>query len=171
MDARTEVHFMATYNNPQPSLKNNGGKTDYELLVYGTHDLAEQLNDTFGSALRRYMKACGIGTNKLARITGIPKSTLSRYTHGEGKFKKSYIYAIFIALRLRTCQQRHLLVLIERTMPDECGKNRNRAYIIREYLDGCYYDDKYTVAALNRLLGSKGYKQLTPLISDKEDKP
>ena len=149
---------MATYNNPQPSLKNNGGKTDYELLVYGTHDLAEQLNDTFGSALRRYMKACGIGTNK------------SRYTHGEGKFKKSYVYAIFIALRLRTCQQRHLLTLIERTMPDECGKNRNRAYIIREYLDGCYYDHKYTVAALNRLLGSKGYKQLTPLISDKEDK-
>ena len=54
-------------------------------------------------------------------------------------------------------------------MPDERGKNRTRAYIIREYLDGCYYVERYTVAALNRLLSSKGYKQLTSLTSEKED--
>lgn len=130
--------------------------------------LAEQLNDTFGSALCRYIEASGIGTNKLSRLTGIPKSSLSRYTHGEGRFKKRYVYAICIALRLRTCQQRHLLILIEKSMPDERGKNRNRAYIIREYLDGCYYDERYTEAALNRLLSSKGYKKLTSLISEKE---
>ena len=161
--------MATTYKNPQLSLTNNESKTDYELLVYGTHDLAEQLNDTFGSALCRYIEASGIGTNKLSRLTGIPKSSLSRYTHGEGRFKKRYVYAICIALRLRTSQQRHLLILIEKSMPDERGKNRNRAYIIREYLDGCYYDERYTVAALNRLLSSKGYKQLTSLTSEKED--
>ena len=147
------------YQNPQ-ALLNNGSEavTDFEILVFGTHDTIVQLDDTFGKALCRYMEDNNIGT------------TLSRYSHGIAPFKKRYIYAICIALRLKTCQQRHLLALVEKTMPDERGHNRSSAYIIRDFLDGCSYNyDDYNLAECNKLLISKGYKPLTRLGCKKED--
>ena len=112
----------------------------------------------------------GIGTRKLARLTGIPKGTISRYRHGTAKYNPDYLYAICIALRLRTCEQRHLFTVLEKEMPDERGKHRNRAYIIREFLDGCFYDEKYTVSVCNERLIAAGEESLTSLFPQKEVK-
>ena len=41
--------------------------------------------------------------------------------------------------------------------------------IIREYLDGCYYDDSLTVISCNDRLRANGEPTLTKLTSEKED--
>lgn len=163
--------MKSTYKKSQETLNtDHWKKIDYELIVYGTKSLRKQLTDTISAALCRYMENKGIGTRKLSRLTGIPKGTVSRYRHGTAKYNPDYLYAICIALRLRTCEQRHIFVLLEKDMPDERGKNRNRAYIIREFLDGCFYDESYTVAACNERLIAAGAESLTSLFPQKEGK-
>lgn len=154
----------STYKNPQETLNtDHGEKIDYDLIVYGTKSLHKQLADTISAALCRYMEDKDIGTRRLSRLTGIPKGTISRYCHGTAKYNPDYLYAICIALRLRTCNQRHLFTMLENGMPDERGKDRNRAYIIREFLDGCSFDKNYTVAACNERLDAVGEPTLTSL--------
>lgn len=163
--------MKSTYKKSQEMLNtDHGDKIDYDFIVYGTKNLHKQLTDTISAALNRYMENKGIGTRKLSRLTGIPKGTISRYRHGTAKYNPDYLYAICIALRLRTCEQRHLFTVLEKEMPDERGKYRNRAYIIREFLDGCFYDEKYTVSACNERLIAAGEESLTSLFPQKEGK-
>lgn len=163
--------MKSTYKNSQKTLNtDHWEKIDYDLIVYGTKNLRKQLTDTISAALCRYMENKGIGTRKLSRLTGIPKGTVSRYRHGTAKYNPDYLYAICIALRLRTCRQRHLFTLLEKDMPDERGKDRSRAYIIREFLDGCFYDESYMVAACNERLIATGAESLTSLFPQKEVK-
>jgi len=160
-----------TYNDPQVKLNTNRrGKTDYDIVVYGTRSLRKQLEDTVAAAIRRYMEEKEIGTRKLSRLTGIPKGTISRYRNGTAKYDPDYLCAICIALRLQTCRQRHLFRMLNWKMPDERGRKRNRAYIIREFLDGCFYDESYTVALCNQRLVDAGEVSLTPLFPPKEGK-
>lgn len=101
--------MKSTYNDPQVKLNTNRrGKTDYDIVVYGTRSLRKQLDDTVAAAIRRYMEEKEIGTRKLSRLTGIPKGTISRYRNGTAKYDPDYLCAICIALRLQTCRQRHL---------------------------------------------------------------
>ena len=94
-----------TYNDPQVKLNTNRrGKTDYDIVVYGTRSLRKQLEDTVVAAIRRYMEEKEIGTRKLSRLTGIPKGTISRYRNGTAKYDPDYLCAICIALRLQTCR-------------------------------------------------------------------
>lgn len=72
--------MKTTYNDPQVKLNTNRrGKTDYDIVVYGTRSLRKQLEDTVAAAIRRYMEEKEVGTRKLSRLTGIPKGTISRY--------------------------------------------------------------------------------------------
>ena len=78
--------MKSTYNDPQVKLNTNRrGKTDYDIVVYGTRSLRKQLDDTVAAAIRRYMEEKEIGTRKLSRLTGIPKGTISRYRNGTAK--------------------------------------------------------------------------------------
>ena len=75
--------MKTTYNDPQVKLNTNRrGKTDYDIVVYGTRSLRKQLEDTVAAAIRRYMEEKEVGTRKLSRLTGIPKGTISRYRNG-----------------------------------------------------------------------------------------
>ena len=123
--------MKTTYNDPQVKLNTNRrGKTDYDIVVYGTRSLRKQLDDTVAATIRRYMEEKEIGTRKLSRLAGIPKGTISRYRNGTAKYDPDYLCAICIALRLQTCRQRHLFRMLNWKMPDERGRKRNRAYII-----------------------------------------
>ena len=49
--------MKSTYNGPQVKLNTNRrGKTDYDIVVYGTRSLRKQLDDTVAAAIRRYME-------------------------------------------------------------------------------------------------------------------
>lgn len=163
--------MATTYNNHLDHPDNNHEDLiNYELLVYGINDLSKQFNDTVSAALSRYMTEAKIGVRKLSRMTGIPNGTISRYLHGTLKYDSDYLCAICIALRLHPCRQRHLFTMLEINMPDERGKDRNRAYIIREFLDGCFYNESYTVAICNKRLVNANMKALTSRFPLKEDK-
>lgn len=161
--------MKTTYCTPQEKQNaDHKDKTDYDVIIYGTKSLSKQLKDTVGAALCRYMDEKDIGTRKLSRLTGIPKGTISRYRNGTAKYDPDYLCAICIALRLRTCRQRHLFHMLNWNMPNECGSERNRACIIREFLDGCFYDDSYTVALCNQRLVDYEKDSLTSLFPKKE---
>ena len=142
---------------------------DYGQLIYGTSDLRAQQKDTFFFALCRYMQDLKIGNNKLSKITGIPKSTISRYRNGTRKPCFDYLAAICIALRLQTCRQRHLFAVSKMLMPDERSHCNERDYIVREFLDSCPYDKRFSVCACNARLRAIGEYPLTLLMDSMEE--
>lgn len=121
----------------------------YEHEVFGTTDYSEQYTDTLPKTISRYMEDAKIGTNKLSRLTGIPKATITRYCNGTARYKEDYLCAICIALRLKPVKQRYLLGRLRHHLRDGIVEHTVRSYIIREYLDGCYYDDNLTVTSCN----------------------
>lgn len=163
----------ATYTNRIKAVKNNQAVVpDYNRLVYGTTNKAKialLLNEPLSSAISRYMDFRNIGTNKLADLTGIAASTISRYRSGKREISRDYLCAICIALRLLPCQQRHLFAVTHLDIPDDKIDLDNREYIIRDFMDGCAYDDRYTLDLCNRWLKASGKRALTSLISDMED--
>lgn len=142
----------------------------YERDVYGTTDYSEQYADTLPKTISRYMEDAKIGTNKLSRLTGIPKATITRYCNGTARYKEDYLCAICIALRLKPVKQRYLLGRLRHHLRDGIIEHTVRSYIIREYLDGCYYDDSLTVASCNDRLIANKERPLTKLTSETEGK-
>ncbi len=142
----------------------------YELEVFGTTKYADQLKDTLPIVISRYMEKAKIGTNKLSRLTGIPKATITRYCNGTARYQEDYLCAICIALRLKPVKQRYLLGRLRHHLRDGIVEHTVRSYIIREYLDGCYYDDSLTVASCNDRLIANKERPLTKLTSETEGK-
>ncbi len=142
----------------------------YERDVYGTTDYSEQYADTLPKTISRYMEDAKIGTNKLSRLTGIPKATITRYCNGTARYQEDYLCAICIALRLKPVKQRYLLGRLRHHLRDGIVEHTVRSYIIREYLDGCYYDDSLTVASCNDRLIANKERPLTKLTSETEGK-
>ena len=141
----------------------------YEHEVFGTTETAKQNANTLPNMISRYMKDAKIGTNKLSRLTGIPKATITRYCNGTAQYNEDYLYAICIAFRLKPVKQRYLLGRLRHYLCDGIVEYTVRSYIIREYLDGCYYDDSLTVISCNDRLRANGVPTLTMLTSEKED--
>ena len=83
--------------------------------------------------------------------------------------ESSALCAISIALRLKPVKQRYLLGRLRHRLRDGIVEHTTRSYIIREYLDGCYYDDSLTVISCNDRLRANGEPTLTKLTSEKED--
>ena len=142
----------------------------YERDVYGTTDYSEQYADTLPKTISRYMEDAKIGTNKLSRLTGIPKATITRYCNGTARYQEDYLCAICIALRLKPVKQRYLLGRLRHHLRDGIVEHTVRSYIIREYLDGSYYDDSLTVASCNDRLIANKERPLTKLTSETEGK-
>lgn len=65
-------------------------------------------------------------------------------------------------------KQRYLLGRLRHHLHDGIVEHTIRSYIIREYLDGCYYDDSLTVIACNDRLKANGVPPLTKLTSEME---
>lgn len=164
--------MKATFRNRIKAIRRDKAAVlDYNQLVYGTTDKAEiavLLNEPLSSAMCRYMNFRGIGTNELAALTGIAASTISRYRSGKRGIRREYLCAICMALRLLPCQQRHLFAITHLEMPDDKQLLDNREYIIRDFMDGCAYNDCFTLSLCNRTLRANGEKMLTSLISEQE---
>ena len=142
----------------------------YELEIFDTTDPAEQLKDILPAIITRYMEEAKVGTNQLSRLTGIAKGTITRYCHGTAQYKEDYLCAICIALRLKPAKQRHLFQSIRLQLRDGIAEHTARSYIVREYLDGCYYDSSLTVISCNdRLIANKA-NPITKLSSEMEGK-
>ena len=149
--------------------RQNEELTRYEREVFGATDYSIQCEDTLPNTIYRYMEDAKIGTNKLSRLTGIPKATITRYCNGTAQYKEDYLCAICIALRLKPVKQRYLLGRLRHHLRDGIVEHTVRSYIIREHLDGCYYDDSLTVISCNERLRANGELPLTKLTSERED--
>lgn len=149
--------------------RQNEELTRYEREVFGATDYSIQCEDTLPNTISRYMEDAKIGTNKLSRLTGIPKATITRYCNGTAQYKEDYLCAICIALRLKPVKQRYLLGRLRHHLRDGIVEHTVRSYIIREHLDGCYYDDSLTVISCNERLRANGELPLTKLTSERED--
>lgn len=152
-----------------PLFSEMGELQSYGIYIFGTDDLFEQHNDSFCLALSRYLCEVGVNQKMLSRLTGIASSTISRYLSGKRKIRYDYLCAVCIALRLHPCRQRHLFSLLRYSMPCEQNFSNHEEYIIRAYLDGCAFDERYTLTACNDQLKAASTKPFTSLISDKED--
>lgn len=141
----------------------------YEIYVYGTDDLVEQHKDSFCLALCRYLDEIHISQKTLARLTGIAPSTLSRYLSGKRKIPYDCLCAVCIALRLHPCRQCYLFSLLMYALP--CYQDFRKAdkNIIMAYLDGCAFNNRYTLTGCNEQLKAIHVKPLTHLTSAKGD--
>ena len=104
----------------------------------------------------------------LAAMTGISASSISRYRKGRRGIKRDYLCAICIALGLFSCRQRHLFTITHNVLPDGNATLDNREYIIRDFMDGCANDERFSLAYCNRVLKANKERPLTVLLSDME---
>ena len=139
---------------------------DMEAAVFGTSDPLKRTEDTIVSAMLRYANTRNVGNNRLADLTGIDKGDISRYLNGKREIRRDHLCLICIALRLMTCQQRYLFFLANETMPDEKGKPDQREYIIRHFMDGCFYKENFTVPCCNDCLKAAKKAMLSSVTED-----
>ena len=135
--------------------------TDFDMYIYGTKNEDEKAHDSFGKALKRYADDIGINAGDLARLTGISKSSVSYYFNGERQVGFNTLIALCLALRLHQFRADHLFELTH----FEIRKSEPRYYIIKEYLSGCAYDEKFSLYACQMRLKECNFELL---ISDKE---
>lgn len=139
------------------------------VLVYGTEDVYEQSKDTFKAALNRYIAEYNFTQTHLEMISGVSQASISRILSGKRMIRRDSLYAICIALRLHPSRQRHLFQLLEWEMPDGSTTNKFRSLIIRDYLDGCAYHEKFTLSACNSELQKKECRPLSNPFTDTEE--
>ena len=130
--------------------------TDFDMYIYGTKNVDEQKQDSFGKALKRYADDIGVNAGDIARLTGISKSAVSYYFNGERQVGFNTLIALCLVLRLHQLRTDHLF---------ELRKSEPRYYIIKEYLSGCAYDEKFSLYACQMRLKENHFELL---ISDKE---
>ncbi len=140
----------------------------YAIYIFGTDNRLLQDADTFGDALARYLNEYGITQDMFARMTGISQCTISRYLKNERKIRQRYLCAVCIALRLHPFRQRHLFFKSDNLIPGTYGFKNQADYILCDYLNGCAYNESYTLMAYNDRMKKLGLKPLTSLTSDME---
>ena len=166
------MNINEAYNKRFNAIKNGKPYTfDYKKAVFGTTDsekIVNLINEPLSSALFRYMKELDVSVNQLAAMTGISASSISRYRKGRRGIKRDYLCAICIALGLFSCRQRHLFTITHNVLPDGNATLDNREYIIRDFMDGCANDERFSLAYCNRVLKANKERSLTVLLSDME---
>ncbi len=129
---------------------------NYETYINGAVP-----DDTFGKALKRYAKESGLTQGQLAELTGISRSGFYYYCKDQRKIGYEYLIILCIALRLHPMRQKYLFSFT----PYKVRKSDPRYYIIKSFLAGCAFMEKYTVEALCEKLRAENKE---PLISKKE---
>ncbi|MDE6679164.1 MAG: helix-turn-helix domain-containing protein [Ruminococcus sp.] len=135
--------------------------TDFDMYIYGTKNADEQKQDSFGKAMKRYADDIGVNTSDLAKLTGISKSSVSYYFNGERQVGFNTLIELCLALRLHPLRTEYLFELTH----FELRRSDPRYYIIKEYLSGCAYDEKFSLYACQMRLKKDNFELL---ISDKE---
>lgn len=135
--------------------------TDFEMYIYGTKDAEEQKQDFFGKALKRYADDIGVSATELARLTGISKVAVNYYFSGERQVGFNTLIALCLALRLRPLRTEYLFELTH----FELRRSEPRYYVIKEYLSGCAYEERFNLDNCQMKLKSLN---LELLISDRE---
>ncbi len=125
---------------PDPHIGNN-----FMRAVFGPDNPNGIKRETAADALLRYMRERGVGNNLLACMTGIDKGEMSRYLNNIRAISKEHLCLICIALRLMTCQQKHLFDLLKEPMPCSIGIPDHAEYIVKHHMDGCFYAEELTV--------------------------
>lgn len=144
------------------------GKADTDKAKKDDSEKGKKEEETFLTVLNAYIKDKKVGNNQLANMTGIAKGDISKYLNGKRQVSKEHLCLICIALRLMTCQQKHLFDLLKEPMPCSIGKPDEYEIIVKHYMDGCYYNETYTVSGLYDHLGNIGQPLPTILPSSKK---
>jgi len=135
--------------------------TDFETYIYGTKNAEEQKRDFFGKALKRYADDNGVSMSKLARLTEVSKVAVNYYFSGERQVGFNMLIALCLALRLHPLRTEYIFEFTH----FELRKSDPRYYIIKEYLSGCAYEEKFNLHACQMRLKELN---LELLISDRK---
>ena len=135
--------------------------TDFEMYIYGTKNSEEQKHDSFGNALKRYADDIGVNAGELARLTGISKSSVSYYFSGERQVGFNTLIALCLALRLHPLRTEYLFEFTHFKL----RKSDSRYSVIKEYLSGCSYKERFSLHDCQMRLKEHN---LELLISDRE---
>ncbi len=167
---RTEIFMKTIIQIPRiPLFTEIEEPQSYAIYIFGTENRLLQDADTFGDALARYLNEYSITQDMFARMTGISQCTISRYLKNERTIRQRYLCAVCIALRLHPFRQRHLFFKSDNLIPGTYGFKSQADYILTDYLNGCAYNESYTLTAYNARMKKLGMKPLTNLTSDMED--
>ena len=127
---------------------------DYNLYIYGEGDE----EDSFGKALKRYVKELDLTGKQLETLTGISKSSFYGYYKDKKTISYDYLILLCVALRLHTFRQEYLFSFV----PAEIKISDDRYIIIRSYLINCPYVEECMLDAMNEELKANGYEPILP---------
>lgn len=103
--------------------------------------------DTFGEALKRYMKESGVTARYITECTGLSQSAITNYKNGGYIPKMKAVIALCIALRLHINRSEYLLKLCGYAFND----NNVEHSIWRCFIGSCYCSD-LTVTKCDEIL-------------------
>lgn len=163
---RMVIQMESTYTHAVSiPLPNPSESYDLMRAVFGSDNLEGTKKETAVEALLRYMSERDVGNNQLAYMTGIDKGVISRYLNNKRVISKEHLCLICIALRLMTCQQKHLFDILKEPMPCMLGIPDIAEYIIKHHMDGCFYDENMTVIHCNDQLIEFNVMPITGMFS------
>lgn len=125
--------------------------TNFEVYIYGTKDAEEQKQDSFSKALKRYADDIGISAGELTNLTGISKSAVNYYFSGERQVGFNTLIALCLALRLHPLRTKYLFEFTHFKL----RKSDSCYYVIKEYLSGCAYEEKFNLYTCQMRLKDK----------------
>ena len=145
-----------------------------DKYIYGSENDDDKRNDTFELAFARYLSDSGRGNKKvsdrtLSILSGISKSEIHYYLHGERKITYESLCAICIALRLPLSRQEHLFHKAHIMYQCDEPYPSKRDEIIKYYLEHCFDLERVMVYSCNDELIRNNCDPLNELTSDKED--
>ena len=146
---------------PIPLFKGFSKDETLEEFIQGTS--SDIVDETFSSALKRYIDDLSMSNAYLCQMTKISTATISRYLRDSEYVGYLYLCAICIAIRLHPARQRYLFSLVGYTLPSEKKKPQTGDYIVQKYLDSCAFFEEYTLPACNNELLVNMKKPLTKL--------
>lgn len=113
----------------------------------------------FASVFRRYLVDTklmyGLNQSKIAEITGIESSTITKYKTGSRKPTLTAIILLSLAMRLTPERSQYLLFTAGYQLNDS---QEHRIY--RLFLDGCAFGEEYSIENCNLMLLKNGFYKL-----------
>lgn len=172
---RTGIFMSKKKADPRiPLFRERKEPKNKDKFIYGTENDEQKRKDTFELAFARYLSDSGrnnkkVSTRTLSVLTGISKSEIHYYLHGERRITYELLCAVCIALRLPLSRQEHLFHKAHIMYPCSEPYPSDRDEIIRYHLEHCSDLERVTVRSCNEELIRNNCDPLNELTSDKED--
>lgn len=133
-------------------------RNDWKKFIvsdYVAYSAGEEFPDILSRYINDLQESCGVTQKQIAEAAGMDTSLFTKYKVGRRNPTIYTVILLSIAMRLTPERSMYLLKSVGYTLNDS---TEHRIYKL--FLQGCAFNDEYSVENCNRMLASYGYVKL-----------